>query len=162
MAPDQSINWKAMVQLQASARQCKHVKAHKLKCLLTSQLIERPWWLFVWIRPSAGRRSSEPPATVRRSLRPPFVQTSGRAFVWTSGRRSFQPLAAVHRSLRPPFFRATSRHSSEPPAIIHQSLPTIIIRTSGSIYKNRTSVRFCKVNMTNFPINCNKASWLSG
>ena len=121
MAPDQSINWKAMVQLQASARQCKHVKAHKLKCLLTSQLIERPWWLFVWIRPSAGRRSSEPPATVRRSLRQPFVQTSGRAFVWTSGRRSFQPLAAVHRSLRPPFFRATSRHSSEPPAIIHQS-----------------------------------------
>jgi len=165
MASDQSINWKAMVQLQASARQCKHVKAHKLKCLLTSQLIERPWWLFVWIRPSAGRRSSEPPATVRRSLRPHFVQT--RVFVWTwlsfiptSGRSSSEPPATVLQSHQPSFVGASGHYSSEP--IIHQSLPTIIIRTSGSIYKNRTSVRFCKVNMTNFPINRNKASWLSG
>ena len=113
------------------------------------------------------RRSSEPPATVRRSLRtfrpnlwPGVCLNLRPSFIPTSGRSSSEPPAAVLQSHQPSFVGASGHYSSEP--IIHQSLPTIIIRTSGSIYKNRTSVRFCKVNMTNFPINCNKASWLSG
>ena len=53
--------------------------------------------------------SSEPPAAIHRSLRPPFIGTSGRRFFEIFDRRSLEPPAVVRRSLRPSFMGASGQ-----------------------------------------------------